>query len=91
MCMRVVKNKFAVSRKTHETKLNKVSSHNLKVEIHKKIKADILVKHAILINKDRFANIFMKDDCISFLLLKYQQMIVLRIELSSMIIGLYYE
>ena len=36
MCMRVVKNKFAVSRKTHETKLNKVSSHNLKVEIHKK-------------------------------------------------------
>ena len=35
MCMRVVKNKFAVSRKTHETKLNKVSSHNLKVDIQK--------------------------------------------------------
>ena len=33
-----LKNKFAVSRKTHETKLNKVSSHNLKVEIQKKSK-----------------------------------------------------
>ena len=62
---------WKISLQFHEklTKQNSIKYHHIIWRLkYKKIKADILVKHAILINKDRFANIFMKDDCILFLL-----------------------
>ena len=62
---------WKISLQFHEklTKQNSIKYHHIIWRLkYKKIKADILVKHAILINKDRFANIFMKNDFISFLL-----------------------